>query len=311
MVVGDGRREDTYAVDAGSNQTVVALFPGALGDFMLALPTLRRLRRLHASCRMVLAVGRGLRELAVLAGAADVVVAIDGPDVARLLGGGAPPAWWGRARHLHAWMGTRDPGVRGALARHAAHATFAAVVRGDGPRHAAAEYGCGVGWAASWEALVAGAALAAAPAGEAGDAPGADVLVVHRGAGAPGKRWAPAGFTRVAQAWRAGGGVVLDLRGPADGDLPPLAGARIVRPTVAELPGVLAAAGAFVGNDSGPAHVAGAVGAPGVVLFGPTRPERWRPLSDRLRALQADARARDDVGRLAASVVAALEAARA
>lgn len=40
--------------------------------------------------------------------------------------------------------------------------------------------------------------------------------------------------------------------------------------------------GLFVGNDSGPMHLAAAAGAPVVALFGPTDPCRWGPLSDRV-----------------------------
>ena len=39
-------------------------------------------------------------------------------------------------------------------------------------------------------------------------------------------------------------------------------------------------ASAFVGNDSGISHLAAAIGTPGVVLFGPTDPRRWRPLGE-------------------------------
>ncbi|MFZ0886937.1 MAG: glycosyltransferase family 9 protein, partial [Candidatus Binataceae bacterium] len=45
-----------------------------------------------------------------------------------------------------------------------------------------------------------------------------------------------------------------------------------------EVAGISAASAAFVGNDSGPSHLAAATGARGVVLFGPTDPDRWRPL---------------------------------
>jgi ADP-heptose:LPS heptosyltransferase len=37
----------------------------------------------------------------------------------------------------------------------------------------------------------------------------------------------------------------------------------------------------FIGNDSGPAHLAEAVGTPSVTLFGPTDPRRWAPLDQR------------------------------
>jgi heptosyltransferase-2 len=43
---------------------------------------------------------------------------------------------------------------------------------------------------------------------------------------------------------------------------------------------VLKAADLLVTNDTGPAHVAAAVGCPVVVIFGPTRPETTRPFGD-------------------------------
>jgi len=45
-----------------------------------------------------------------------------------------------------------------------------------------------------------------------------------------------------------------------------------------ELGAVLQKSGAFIGCDSGPAHLAQAVGTPTVVLFGMTEPHRWGPL---------------------------------
>jgi ADP-heptose:LPS heptosyltransferase len=47
-------------------------------------------------------------------------------------------------------------------------------------------------------------------------------------------------------------------------------------PTVAAIARVAAA---FVGNDSGVSHLAAAVGASGVAIFGPTDPARWRPVA--------------------------------
>jgi heptosyltransferase-2 len=47
--------------------------------------------------------------------------------------------------------------------------------------------------------------------------------------------------------------------------------------SVAGLAAAIAGCSAVVSNDSGPAHVAAAVGTPALVLFGPTSPERWTP----------------------------------
>ena len=44
-----------------------------------------------------------------------------------------------------------------------------------------------------------------------------------------------------------------------------------------ELKSLLAEAGLFVGNDSGPAHVAAAFGVPSVVVFGSSNSAVWRP----------------------------------
>src|SRR5690606_14219230 len=58
-------------------------------------------------------------------------------------------------------------------------------------------------------------------------------------------------------------------------------GQRVVntigRTTLDDLNGLLAAARACVGPDSGPAHMAAAVGTPHITLFGPTSPERTAP----------------------------------
>jgi ADP-heptose:LPS heptosyltransferase len=116
----------------------------------------------------------------------------------------------------------------------------------------------------------------------------APVLALSLGAGAPAKRWRRESFAAVADGWRAAGGDVVEIAGPAEHDLPPLGGVRQARdwrlPDVAAL---LAGASAWVGNDSGPSHLAGVVGLPGRVLFGPTEPHRWRPLSFRLRPVRA------------------------
>ena len=49
----------------------------------------------------------------------------------------------------------------------------------------------------------------------------------------------------------------------------------------------LAAARVYIGNDSGIAHLAAAVGTPVVVLFGPTDPLVWAPRGDNVRVVRA------------------------
>lgn len=50
----------------------------------------------------------------------------------------------------------------------------------------------------------------------------------------------------------------------------------------------LSVAAAFVGNDSGPTHVASEMGLPTIALFGPTRPQVWGPLGPRTVIAMSD-----------------------
>lgn len=77
---------------------------------------------------------------------------------------------------------------------------------------------------------------------------------------------------------RLGGRQVIDLVGRTD---PMLAAACLRRCRL------------FVGNDSGLGHIAAAVGTPVVTVFGPGRPEVYRPWGDLTAAVTADRRAAD------------------
>jgi len=263
---------------------IVVLFAGALGDFVLALPALRLLRRRHEGRLLVLAVRGPLLALAEGAGCAERVARLDDHGMAVFLGGGDAPAWWPGRPRLYSWFGADDASIRERFCAHSAESEFLRVERGEGRIHAACAYAESIGERRCWSELVTLAQLAA----RAPSRPGRRRLVVHRGAGALAKRWSAGGFAEVATWWRRRGGEVVDLLGPAEAEMEPLPGAHALRET--PLPAVidvLAHAGAYVGSDSGPSQLAGALGTGGVVLFGPTDPVRWRPLSRRLEVVRA------------------------
>lgn len=58
------------------------------------------------------------------------------------------------------------------------------------------------------------------------------------------------------------------------------------RLSLPELAGLLRQVDAVIGNDSGPMHLAGAVGTPGVVVFGPTDTQLWHPLTGAVRMVE-------------------------
>ncbi|MFJ4481063.1 glycosyltransferase family 9 protein [Streptomyces longwoodensis] len=108
-------------------------------------------------------------------------------------------------------------------------------------------------------------------------------VVVHPGASVPARAWSPARCAQAVRALADAGHRVVVTGGPGERALTRrVAGADGVdlggRTGAPELAGVLARADAVVTGNTGPAHLAAAVGTPVVSLFAPVVPaERWRP----------------------------------
>lgn len=119
---------------------------------------------------------------------------------------------------------------------------------------------------------------------------GSSVLIIQPGSGGKGKRWEVAGFKRVAQWWQEERhGKILVLLGPAEvGEVEQWRyfGAVEIGLPLWQVAALLSRSAFYLGNDSGVSHLAGAVGARGVIVFGPTRPQLWRPLGGSLAILQ-------------------------
>jgi len=77
---------------------------------------------------------------------------------------------------------------------------------------------------------------------------------------------------------------LLSVLGPAEVDLQAVFKARAITTVsnleLGELAAIAHLARYFIGNDSGVSHLAASAGARGLVIFGPTEPEQWRPLGD-------------------------------
>jgi ADP-heptose:LPS heptosyltransferase len=111
-------------------------------------------------------------------------------------------------------------------------------------------------------------------------------VVVHPGVSVPARAWAPEKSAALVEVLAVKGWRVVITGGPAEKELTArVAGAP--RPEVLDLGGetdlaglaeVIAGADAIVVGNTGPAHLAAAVGTPVVSLFAPTVPAvRWRP----------------------------------
>ncbi|HHI68632.1 MAG TPA: hypothetical protein ENJ97_04825 [Planctomycetes bacterium] len=263
---------------------LVAVRRGALGDTLLFLPVLEAFRRAFPG-EETLFVGNGdYLELVSLAGLAEKTAsASTWPpllDLHRRRGiSGPPPPELARAfRVLLEWEEDREwgrvrlfrpgpeKGVRKPL-------TLQVLSR------------LGLEESAPWPPppLETLKKALAAKAGEGGRE-GKPLAVLHPGAGSPGKAWPAGRFAGLGRLLEERGWEVRVLLGPVEEERGP--GPALFREEglsvevlreVLDLGRRLAGASLYVGNDSGPSHLAAALGVPSLVLFGPTDPLVWGP----------------------------------
>ncbi|MDQ3815430.1 MAG: glycosyltransferase family 9 protein, partial [Armatimonadota bacterium] len=123
-----------------------------------------------------------------------------------------------------------------------------------------------------------------------------EFVVVHPGARLPTKCWPPERFARVLDEVEESAGLKTVLIG--GGEERPLA--ESIRETAqaqpvdlagqlpfGQLVALLQNCRLYIGNDTGPMHVAAAVGAPVIALFGLPEPARWGPVGENHVVLRA------------------------
>lgn len=121
------------------------------------------------------------------------------------------------------------------------------------------------------------------------------LVALNPGAGRPAKRWPPEHFAKLAErlAVEASARVLL-LWGPDEERMArAIAGSMTARPllapptTIPELTALLRRASLVVAGDTGPLHLAAALGTPAIGLYGPTRAARNGPYGAHCRSLQS------------------------
>ena len=116
---------------------------------------------------------------------------------------------------------------------------------------------------------------------------GGRYALLNPGAAWPNKRWPPARLAAIAVELRARHGLLsVVLWGPGEEALAAevvaaAGGAAIISPktTIADLVALARGAALMVSGDTGPTHIAAALGTPLVGIYGPTRPARNGPMS--------------------------------
>jgi heptosyltransferase-1 len=130
------------------------------------------------------------------------------------------------------------------------------------------------------------------------DSAGARPLaLVTPGAGWGAKRWPPERYAAVAQGLKERGMQVLVNAGPGEEALAgPITAGGAAIPVAATLPQLIALTRRIalcVGGDTGPIHLASALGRPVVGIYGPTDPSRNGPFGTRARVLRSPESRRD------------------
>ena len=119
-------------------------------------------------------------------------------------------------------------------------------------------------------------------------------VVIHPGSSSPDKCWPEQHFCALAAQLAKRGWATAIICGPIEIERG-LVGDSLQPPNLRSLAGLLSCASLFIGNDSGPGHIAAAVGTPTLSLFGPTDPRIWAPRNTRAKVLLAPTKNIDEI----------------
>ena len=268
---------------------MLVIFPGALGDLICLTPTLDALARRHRDAQLELMARDELARFAVGRMGVTRAHSIDRREVSQLFRGDDEPGdearrFFGSFCRIYSFFSAGDPAFCAALEKAAMGlpVTFHRF-RPAGTGHVADAYLCEIGEESGRVEPSMGfstADLESAARRLWGLTEAGKFIAIFPGSGSPAKNWPAERFAALARQLGKESRVVFVL-GPAEaglehklfGTYPLLRGLSLG--TVAA---IARFASAFIGVDSGVSHLASAAGTPGVVLFGPTDPARWRPL---------------------------------
>jgi ADP-heptose:LPS heptosyltransferase len=277
---------------------VLVIFPGALGDLMCLMLALDAISRRHPGASVELMARFELARLVVGRSVVARAHSIDAREVGGLFAdetSGDAHGFFRDFDRIYSFFASDGARFRERLAAATdAEVSFHAF-RPSGEGHVSEGYLRSIDEGASLiSARIEPTAddLAAARRLLESKCESSNLIVIFPGSGSPAKNWPADKFAALASesgilpsadsALNDKGATCVVILGPAEESIEPVfhnAGIPVLKdldlPTVAAIASI---ASAFVANDSGVAHLAAAVGASGVVIFGPTDPVRWRPI---------------------------------
>ena len=298
------------AEPSGSEPRVIHLYrpQNQLGDLLLNVPAIRSIRERYLGAHLVLVVGSQNAAAVSSQPWADEIRVVDtrnllGVARAGILGSRGPRpdlsvyfttvSYSGSAAMLVRWSGARervgfdparyDERDRAGLTRKIAYPQ-GMLHQSDVSLLLARAIGAGARPEPPY--YVPDPALAArAPEG---------AIYIHPGAGKHKNRWGAGGFAAVAREFLRRGHSVWWLEGPQDtGTVDEVTAALgmklpVVRgESIPMLAARFSRAALYLGNDTGPLHLAGAVGCPTVGVYGWSDPMEWSPVGRCVKSVRA------------------------
>lgn len=275
---------------------ILAIKAGGIGDVLLALPTIQALRKGFRPCSLTLVCPSALHPL--LKGVVDECTDINSRFIAQWMGpdpGREMATFFGEYDLIVSWFGYEDKEFQKNIELFAPGGSLF-IPPHPPPRSHPDDFSLHVSdWHLGFlnrigipEEIILSPELKGMTLPSIKWTPdmSAPTFAVHPGSGAWYKNWPPERFAGLAKKF-----LEYDhrcrialIQGPADAEagesvLRLLPGERVqtIRTTsLLDLAMFLAGCTMYVGNDSGISHLAGAVGCPTIVFYGPTDPRVWR-----------------------------------
>jgi len=269
---------------------ILIIFPGALGDLICLVPTISAIARRHPGTEIDLMARDELARFAVGRLGVTRGHSIDRREMTHLFRESPSDSddahrFFGAFERIYCFFNANDARFRRTLsdASRPGASSFHPFIP-PGEDHVAAAYLNDVTGDSRLEDLAISllpSDLESANRATSGIAEPKKFAAIFPGSGSSTKNWPIEKFVMLAD--RIGKTTcAIFVLGPAEISLERFLSDRgqpvITGQSLGTVAAIARMASAFIGNDSGVSHLASAVGTPGIVLFGPTDPDRWRPL---------------------------------
>ncbi len=280
---------------------ILVIRGGAIGDFILTLPAIAALRRQFPAAHLEVLGYSHIISLAIAGGLVDRACSIESRALAAFFGRNAQLAedmtdYFSEFDLIISYLYDPDAIFRTNIAR-CSPAQFIAGPHRPDPHsglHASKVFLKPLERLAIFDADPVPRLALESDRASAARLPQAGRLALHPGSGSEQKNWPEAKWADLLQyLMGAAQWQILLVGGEAEGQrlqrlaaaLPPTRIQVAQSLPLVQLARLLQPCAAFIGHDSGISHLAAALGLPGLILWGDTAQEVWRPPSQKVRIL--------------------------